>query len=125
VLQAVQQVLIEALLSDDPPAQLRAGLQSANGLSAQERSWLERIDIDGLILSSLLVKKLRFERLTRADPALGELFEQQPAEFMQQFRAYVSAVAPTVYFPGQEAFLFRQWQAAAQPSGGSDQTAKK
>lgn len=112
MLQAVQQVLIEALLSDDPAAQLRAGLQSAEGLSAQERSWLERIDVDGLLLSSLLVKKLRFERMTRADPALGDLFEQQPAEFMRQFRAYISAVPPTVYFPGQEAFLFRQWQAA-------------
>lgn len=112
MLQAVQQVLIEALLSDDPAARLRLGLQSADGLSDQERSWLERIDIDGLILSSLLVKKLRFERMTRADPALGELFEQQPAEFMRQFRAYVSAVPPTVYFPGQEALLFRQWQAA-------------
>ena len=119
MLQAVQQVLIEALLSDDPAAQLRAGLQSAHGLSAEERSWLEGIDIDGLILSSLLVKKLRFERLTRADPAMGELFEQQPAEFMRQFRAYVSAIPPTVYFPGQEAHLFRQWQAAAHQTGRS------
>lgn len=115
MLQAVQQLLIEALLSDDPAAQLRAGLQSADGLSAQERSWLEHIDADGLVLSSLLVKKLRFERLTRADREMGELFEQQPAEFMRLFRAYVSAVPPSVYFPGQEAYLFRQWQAARQP----------
>ncbi|MBL8797948.1 MAG: hypothetical protein JNM56_28885 [Planctomycetia bacterium] len=114
MLQAVQQILIEALLSDDPAAHLRAALPQATGLSAEERCWLEAIDSDGLHLSGLLVKKLRFERLTRADPALGELFAQQPAEFMQQFRAYVRAIPPSVYFPGQEAYRFRQWQATQQ-----------
>ncbi|MBY0525740.1 MAG: hypothetical protein K2R98_20210 [Gemmataceae bacterium] len=113
MLCTVQRLLLDALLSDDPPAALRRQLASADELSDQERAWLERIDPDGLILTSLLVKKLRFERLTRSDVDMNELFERAPEEFMRLFQAYAAAVPPTVYFPGEEANKYRQWEAQA------------
>jgi hypothetical protein len=110
VLPSVQDILMKVLLDDDPVTCLRRQLEEARELSAQERAWLGGLDADGLILTSLIVKKLRFERLTRADRGLAELFEHEPERFLALFRSYTAEVAPTAYFPGQEAALFRQWQ---------------
>lgn len=109
MLHAVQKLLLDALLSDDPEQMLRDSIAQASDLSAEERDWLRRIDGAGLRLTSLMVQKLRFERLTRADPELGRLFQEEPERFMELFQAYTAAVTPTVYFPGQEAALYRQW----------------
>jgi hypothetical protein len=110
VLSGVQRVLVAALLSNDPPAELARQVSAADDLSAQERAWLERLDAGGLILTGLMVKKLRFDRLTRGHAEMGELFRERPHEFLRLFAAYTAAVPPTAYFPGEEAELFREWQ---------------
>jgi hypothetical protein len=113
MLGTVQRLLLDALLSDDPPATLRQLLAKTADLPAQERAWLERIDADGLILTSLMLRKLRFERLTRSDGDMSKLFERQPEEFVRLFEAYTAAVPPTVYFPGEEATEYRRWEASS------------
>ncbi len=110
MLGAVQDVLMRALLEDDPVEALSLLLLDAKGLTAEERSWLERLDSDGLRMTGLLVRKLRFERLTRADPRLAALFLERPEEFMKLFASYTGEVAPTAYLPAAEGELFRRWQ---------------
>lgn len=110
MLRAVQEILLAALLADDPVRALRGALPAAEGLSAEERAWLEGIDTDGLALTALIVKKLRFERLTLANRDMQDLFATDPARFMQLYRAYTAAVPPVGYFPTQEGDLFRGWR---------------
>ena len=110
MLRAVQQLLLEALLSEDPAEALRRGLEMATDLSDEERMWLREMDADGLRMTGLLVKKLRFERLTRADAEMAALFSQDPREFVRRFHDYTSAEPPTSYFPNQEAEQYRAWQ---------------
>jgi hypothetical protein len=110
MLKAVQRVLLRALLSEDPAAELRLQLREATDLRPEERETLSRIDGDGLRLTQLLVKKLRFERLTEAIPELADLFTRDPQAFLRQFDAYTSAVAPEGYLPDQEAELYRRWR---------------
>ena len=106
MLRDVQRVLIAALLADDPEAELRVRLVD-EALSSDERRSLEAIPPDGLRLSSLIVKKLRFERLVRGDSDLERLFAERPEEFMRVFRDYAKAVPPCAYFPQEEGRLFR------------------
>lgn len=110
MLAAVQRVLLIALQSDDPAGELERRLADASDLTAQERERLRAIDGDGLRVTALLVRKLRFERLTSGAPELLELFEQRPEAFVSLFAAYTSAVPPRAYFPDQEGDLFRRWQ---------------
>src|SRR5262245_56736954 len=101
---------MRALLEDDPVAALGRLVEEANGLSAEDRDRLRRLDADGLRLTGLLVRKLRFERLTRADPRLASLFFERPEEFMSLFASYTEEVPPTAYLPASEGELFRRWQ---------------
>ncbi len=112
MLRDVQRVLIAVLLADDPGAELRARLADA-GLADDERRSLAAISPDGLRLSSLIVKKLRFERLVRGDGDLARLFDERPEEFMRLYRDYAKAVPPGAYFPQEEGRLFRAWRDGA------------
>jgi hypothetical protein len=118
VLNRLQQLLLEALLSDDPPERLSRLAEEAPGLCAAERARLRDVDADGLVMTALLLKKLRFDFLTAADPALAEFFERAPEQFVETFRAYTAAVPPTAFFAGQEARCYRRWreQSGAPPS---------
>jgi hypothetical protein len=109
VLRAVQSILLRALTSEDPAAALAPLLADAE-LTDQERTWLRGLDADGLRMTGLMLKKLRFERLTRADDEMAELFAQSPDEFVRRFAAYAEAVPPRAYFPDQEAAIYRRWQ---------------
>jgi hypothetical protein len=110
MLRAVQELLLDCLLADDPVRALREALPRATGLADEERAWLAGIDPDGLAITALVVKKLRFERLTLSHGEMQELFDADPARFMQLYREYTAAVPPTVYFPTQEGDLFREWR---------------
>ncbi|MFN7813271.1 MAG: hypothetical protein ACK5SI_11495 [Planctomycetia bacterium] len=109
MLRAVQELLLDCLLADDPVRALKELLPRAAGLSDEERAWLAGIDADGLAITALIVKKLRFERLTLAHGEMQSLFDLDPARFMQLYRDYTAAVPPTGYFPSQEGDLFRDW----------------
>jgi hypothetical protein len=106
VLIELQRVLQAALASDKPLEVLREG---ARGLPAEARAIVERIDSDGFVVSSLLVRKLRFERICRGDTALEEWFDREPASFTEIFRAYNQEVPPREFFPQPEALAFREF----------------
>ena len=106
MLKDLQRVLARALTSDAPLDVLRA--ESA-GLSEEERAWLAAADLDGLRLTGLLVRKLRFERICRGDAAAERWFERDPEAFVRAFKAYNAEVPPVEIFPRQEALAFREW----------------
>jgi len=114
MLKDVQRLLLAALFADDPVTALRKSLADASNLGPGEREWLEGISDDGLLMTGLLVKKLRFERLTRGEENLEKLFEREPKAFMRLYQNYTGAVSPTAYFPQEEAELFRRWQSSKQ-----------
>lgn len=102
----LQRVLAEALQTPDPAAALR----DRPGLSAEERSALERLDPDGLALTSLVVVKLRVQQLLLSHPEMAALFRDDPEEFARRFRAYHAQVPMSDFFPAGEAERFRQWE---------------
>jgi hypothetical protein len=106
VLIELQRVLQAALSSDTPLETLRDG---ARGLPEEARKIVDTIDPDGFVVSSLLVRKLRFERICRGDTALERWFEREPARFTEFFRAYDREVSPREYFPQPEARAFRDF----------------
>jgi len=65
-------------------------------------------DADGIRITALIVQKLRFERLQRADDSIGQKFDDDPEGFLDQFEAYQESVPPTAYFPAEER---RLWEA--------------
>ena len=113
----LQRVLQRALASDEPLETLR---QASRHLPPAARATLDRIDPEGLVLTSLLVRKLRFERLCSGDRTLEAWFDRDPAGFTGIFRAYNRAVPPREYFPREEArafFAYLSEQGIAVPSG--------
>src|SRR5689334_15053025 len=106
MLTEIQHILLRALLADDPVATLNAELNATTMLTPQERDWLRHLSPDGLVMTSLLVKKLRFERLTHGEPVMDRLFAEEPDAFMRLYQNYTGTVPPTAYFPQEEAELF-------------------
>lgn len=100
----LQRVLQAALASESPLETLR---EAALGLPAGARALVERIDPDGFVVSSLLVRKLRFERICRGDAAMERWFEREPGRFAEIFRVYNREVPPREFFPQPEAEAFR------------------
>lgn len=106
MLKDLQRAMAAALLSDSPLDALRA---EAAALSPGDRALLERIDPDGFLLSALLVKKLRFERILRGDDRSDAWFARDPEGFTDAFRTYNREIPSTAFFPVDEARAFRDW----------------
>ena len=106
MLKDLQTLLIRALNDKDPVGYIRRELSK---LSESDRKLLESADDEGILLSGLIVRKLRFERLCRGDQRLESWFDSEPEQFTAAFRAYNQAVSPTEYFPRDEAIAFRNW----------------
>ncbi len=100
----LQRALLRALQDEEPLAALA---REAKDLPPRERALAEAIDADGFVLSSLLVKKLRFERICRGDAEMERWFEERPSEFVAAFRRYHREVEARDYFPRPEAARFR------------------
>ncbi len=100
-LEQWEALLADLLLAPDPAAALRAA-QAAPGAGPE----LFSIDADGLRLASLLVVKLRFQRLMNASAAAAEWFDRDGAGFTAAFRRYHHAVPPTALDPWREAAAF-------------------
>jgi hypothetical protein len=103
----LQRLLARALSSDAPMDVLRDGAAS---LPSEARELLARADGEGVALTGLLVRKLRFERLCAGDRAAAEWFERDPASFVEAFRRYSKEVPAGAYFPEEEAAAFRKWR---------------
>jgi hypothetical protein len=120
VLNELQAALARALTSADPAAAL---LREAEALPPEARELLRRAEADGVALTALLVKKLRFERICRGDDAAAAWFERDPRGFTEAFKAYDAKVPPTRFFPQSEALEFRAWLRAngfPEPSAPGD-----
>lgn len=103
-----ERTLLEVLRADDPARALEAQLRRRS-LPRPVANALERIDLDGLRMTALLVARLRFERLIHGSRAAEAWFERDPEGFTHAFRAYHRDVAPTAFFPSAEAKLFAAW----------------
>ena len=114
MLTELEQSVLRALLAADPISQLEIERQR-NGLNASGRAFLDKISADGFLMTSLLVKKLRFERLTRGEPALEEFFSSDPEAFVRLFQNYTGSMPPTAYFPQEESTLFQSWDQSPRP----------
>ena len=106
MLTDLQGAILRALASDAPNETLR---REAESLAPEDRAFIDGMDAEGFLLSSLLVRKLRFERICRGDTPMEEWFEREPARFTEVFRAYNREVPPTEFFPRQEALAFREY----------------
>ncbi len=60
-------------------------------------------------VGALLVVGLGFEGLLRGSPEAEEWFERDGQSFAAAFRAYHESIAPTAFFPRDEAALFADW----------------
>ncbi len=106
MLTDLQRAMARALTSDRPVEALRA---EAASLGAGDRALLEGLDPERFLLTSLIVRKLRFERICRGDTTAEAWFERDPEKFTEVFRAYNREVPSTEFFPRQEAVAFRKW----------------
>ena len=105
MLSELQERMVDALYGNSPTEDLEKLINDFSDDPAD----LQKIQDDGWHLSHLLLLKLRFERLTRGNPALMEEFEQDPAAFTERFKRYHNDVIPNVFFPAEEAELYEKW----------------
>ena len=106
MLRDVQRVLARALASNEPLETLE---REAGALSGEDRAAIDALDSEHFLLSSLLVRKLRFERICRGDTKSEEWFGRDPEGFTKAFQAYNAEVPPVEFFPRPEALAFRAW----------------
>jgi len=84
----------------------------------------EGVDPDGLELTRLIVKKLRFELIIRGDSGMEAWFDRDAAAFTAAFKAYDALVPPRSWFPREEAEKFRAWCDANSFSPGGPAASK-
>ncbi len=71
---------------------------------------LANIDADGLRVTSLLVARLRFERLIQGSDLASRWFDEDAEVFTQTFRKYHAETPMRAFFPREEAADFARWQ---------------
>lgn len=101
------QELVTALIADSDSL---AALRAAN-LPSPARDAVACIDSEGWRLTSLIVRKLRFERMCLADGAFRRAFEENGAAVVRQWEAFVRAIPPRAIDAFEEARAFRAWSA--------------
>ncbi len=114
-LAAYERLLARAFSSRNPLAALRMARDDAStppGL----RAALAKLDEHGVRISSLIVTRLRFERLLNGSRRAGEWFQRDAAGFTAAFKRYQDAVEPTASFAQDEARAFELWWASQAPS---------
>ena len=105
-MKELQRALLRALSSEAPLEVLE---KESAALPPGDRREIARIDPDGFVITSLLVRKLRFERACRGDVDIRVWFERDPEAFTTAFKAYGSEEPPRDYFADDEARRFRDW----------------
>ena len=104
-LQRQLETLMRALAADDPVAVL----------CAADPELARAVEPEGFRLASLLVRKLRFERIMTADAVAREKFEQDPESFTRLFSEYHRSEPPKHAFPAEEARAFQEFVARRSP----------
>jgi hypothetical protein len=87
-----------------------AAAMRARDPAAAMRAIYPAVDGDGVRMTALLVARLRFERLLRGSPEAEASFDRDAAAFARDFERYHREVAPTAFFPVDEAALWRSWR---------------
>jgi len=100
----LQAVLAGVLRARDPVAALATARAERD---ADPR--LAAVDEGGLRIASLLVAKLRFQRLLSASPEAAAWFERDGRAFADAFRAYHTSVPSEALDPWGEAAAFVRW----------------
>jgi hypothetical protein len=113
VLSDLQRLLVTAIHDERPAERLLELVETTPSLTDDERRRLLAVDADGLRVTSLIVRKLRFERVLSGDAELAARCDADPAAFAAAFRRYAAAVPPTHAFPADEARTFRAFDARA------------
>ena len=105
MLSDLQRLLVHALLSPDPGAELQR-LAAEPGVDPEAARLLLALSPDALKVTRRIVRKLRLQRLA-ADPEIDALMEGDPAHFRELFRAYDAEVLPRSSFAEDELRAFR------------------
>ncbi len=103
-----ERLVARALIAADPVAALRRAAADKR-LTPPLRRRLAGLRPEGVELTALLVRKLRFERLLDGSTEAGRWFEADGADFVAAFARYHQEVPPTAFSPGAEARLFYRW----------------
>jgi hypothetical protein len=111
-----QRALARALVASEPAVAVRRIARDRRHPAALRRA-LHRADGAGIEMASLLVARLRFERLMRGSPEAEAWFEADGAGFATAFRRYHAEVPMTAFFPAEEARRFRDWR--SRPEAGA------
>ena len=109
-LRRFQELVADALTSDDPVAVLKAARVQ---LPRELAEAVDAADRDGVEMTALLVARLRFERLMQGSRHAIDWFDRDPADFAAAFRRYHVEVRPTAHDPREENRLFSAWCAPA------------
>jgi len=110
VLGELQAALVACCAAEDPAA----ALAEARASHPELAPWLGTVDVEGLRLTALLIRKLRFERIVRGDPNLAARFEADPSGFTAILKEYLAAESPSCVFPEDEAERFRRFLARSE-----------
>jgi hypothetical protein len=107
-----------ALRAERPLEALAAGARDGRLPAALRRALLAALRYeDGVRMTALLVKKLRFERIIRGHAAAGAWFDADPRGFVAAFRAYDRAHPPLTPWPAAEARRFLAWSRGRSRAG--------
>ena len=117
LLAAYERVFARAFASRAAAAVLRAA-RADESVPRELRDALARIDETGVRLTSLIVTRVRFERLLHGSARAVRWFEDDPSAFAAAFKRYQDEVAPTAAFPPDEARAFDAWVGEFWPDRG-------
>jgi len=105
-LEHVERLLAEAFTQRDPLTWLR---EREGDLPEAIASVLPGISDDGARIASILVARLRFERLVQGSRIAGEWYDTDARAFTLAFKRYHAEVPSEVLFPKDEARLYEAW----------------
>ncbi|MCA9321827.1 MAG: DUF692 family protein [Planctomycetes bacterium] len=84
-------------------------------LPREAREALQHCDADGYRVTSLIVRKLRFERMCLADRSFEQAFDEQPEALIETYEDFARATPPTAWFPHEDARAYHQWRQGRDP----------
>ncbi len=73
---------------------------------------LRHVDPEGYRLTTLIVRKLRFERLCLAHGDVARAFETEPAALLDLYERFAHDVPPHAVFPSDDARAWQDWRAS-------------
>lgn len=104
----LESLLADALRAEDPVAAFQR-VGEDEGLTDELRVALGSADPEGVRIASLLVARLRFERVMQGSREAGNWFERDPRAFTAAFRSYHRDTAPRSLLARDEGDAFAFW----------------